>query len=155
MSLAAFEIEHAEAFAEFPVRLGLEVEFRSLAPDLHHLVVVLTLADRDALVRNVGNGGQDRAESCVLFFDFLFERGNLLAHLLGLFDLRRGVLLLFLQLGDRFRDAVALGLQVFHLLDGGATLLVDGVKVFQDFGRILAALPQLLFNEGEIVSYKR
>ena len=37
----AFQIEHAESFADFPVRLGGEVEFAGRAPAADFLVVVL------------------------------------------------------------------------------------------------------------------
>ena len=80
------------------MRLGREVELRRRAPAAHFDVVVFALADRNAVVGQVGNAEQDVAQTRVGFFGALLRFGDLLAQLLCLVDLRCGVLLVLLEL---------------------------------------------------------
>ena len=74
----ALEIEDAEFGAEIPVRLGLEIELRGLAPAAHFDVVGFGAAHRHGFVRDVGNAGEQFLELLVHGFHLLVERGDLL-----------------------------------------------------------------------------
>src|SRR5438874_6826378 len=94
----AIKIKHSELLAQFPVRLGLKVEFRRRAPAPELDVIFSSCADRNAVVRKVGNARQNVAQAgfkvaCDLLF-FLY----LLAQLLGFVDLRGCVLSRLLEL---------------------------------------------------------
>src|SRR5207248_32092 len=75
-------------------------------------------AHGDRLVRNIGNCTQRRAQLGIEFFSVFLQLRNLLAQLLGLRDQRFGILLLFFELRNLLRGAVALGLELL-----GASLL--------------------------------
>ena len=143
----ALQIEHAQLFAQLPMRLGREVELRRRSPAAHFDVVGLALADRHTVVRQVGNAGQDIAQPRVGFFGDLLGFGNLLAQIFGLVDQRGGVLLVLLELGDFFRRFVALGFQGFGFGDRGAAIEIDGVEIAEDGFRIHAASAQFFFNQ--------
>ena len=55
------EIQDARAFADFPMRPGLEVKFRRLTPPAHFLIVGRAGTDRHARMRHVGNRQQQFA----------------------------------------------------------------------------------------------
>ena len=61
----AFEVEDAELLAEFPVRLGREIELGRSAPAAGFDVVGLTLADGHAVIRKIRKGCQNFAQAGV------------------------------------------------------------------------------------------
>ena len=96
----ALEIENAERFADFPMRLRNEVEARFVAPCLFDAIRRLVFADRDRLVRHVREIELDvlqllfdLSESRVEFFDLVADAFHRV-------DLRRCILFIFLQRRD-------------------------------------------------------
>src|SRR6185369_4051684 len=61
----AFEVEHAQRLAQLPVGLGSKVELRRRAPLAYLDIVIGRLADRNAVLRQVGESAQDVAHSRV------------------------------------------------------------------------------------------
>ena len=59
----AFQVENAERFAEFPVRLGFEVEAGFRAPGFYGDVVGFGRAGGDFVAGEVGNAGEGRGAS--------------------------------------------------------------------------------------------
>ena len=80
----AFEIENAERFADFPVRLGRRSRIAALAPGLDGHVVGFGDADGNFVAGEVGNAGQRQAQ-------LLVERGRGLVELVELVLERAGL----------------------------------------------------------------
>jgi len=121
----ALEIEESEGFAEGHMVPGLEVEGGFLPPLAHHDIGRGIVANRHALVGQIGNRQQQGALLLLDLPDRGVERRDLLAHLAGLALDFRGVLAGLLQGADFFGDLLALVLQAVALGDGGATALVE------------------------------
>ena len=79
---------------------------------------------------------------------------DLPAQVFRLFDLRRRVLLILLELRDLIRRAIALRLQILGFGDRGATSRIDFAKVAQQVVGIRAALTQLLFHQFQMITDK-
>ncbi len=150
----ALQVEDSELLAQFPVRLGLEIEMRRRAPAAGFHVIFRGLSYRDAFVRKVRNGGQNFAQARFLLGGLFFGVLHLLAQLFGLLDLYRGILPALLELGNLLGRAVALRLQSFRCGDGLPALAIDGAKVLQNFRWIHSALPQLFFHQRQVVTHK-
>ena len=150
----ALQVEDSQLLAEFPVRLGLEIEMRRRAPAAGFDVIGFALPYRHAGVRNIRDCRQNFAQARFLFGGLLFGVLNLLAQFFGLLDLRRGVLAALLEFGNLLGSAVALRLQSFGSGDRLAALAIDGAKVFQNFRRIHSALAQLFFDQRQVVTHK-
>ena len=124
---AALEVDHAGAGAKVPVRLGLEVKVRRLAPLANLGVVGIVDAVGNALVRDVGDG-RDQVEELLLHVGALLVKiGDPL--LVG-GDLRlggHGLVLLAVahEEADLLGGRVTLCLEVLDLCDHGAPLLVE------------------------------
>ena len=88
----ALKVEDAELLAEFPVRLGREVEVRLLAPRLDGDVIFLGFADGDLVAGKVGNACEGEAHlfveggrRMVEFVELFFESSSLVHHGGGVF----------------------------------------------------------------------
>ncbi len=148
----AFEIEHAKMLAQFPMRLGLEIERRWRTPAARFDVVRFALPYRHSVMGKIGKSCQDVAQAGVGIGGLFFELLNLLAHILGGLNLRGGILPAFLGPGDLFGSLVPPGFQSLHLGDGVAAFGIDRLEILQRFCRIHAALAQLFLDQGEVVA---
>ena len=106
---SAFQIENAELLAEFPVRLGGEVELRLFAPGLDGDVVFFGLADGDFVAGEVGDAGEreahllvERGRRLIQLVELLFEGARLVHNSCGVFALA-------LERADLLRELVAAG----------------------------------------------
>ena len=146
----AFQVENAERLAQFPMRLGLEVEFRNFAPGLHCEVVGLGLANRHFVMGEVGYARErlpqllvERDGDLVQFVQLFFEGA-------GLVHDRRGVLAGFFQCADLLAQLVAASLEALGRGDGLAPALIEGAKIAQQRCRILPTRAQFLFNKFQV-----
>ncbi len=148
----AFEIEHAQRFAQFPVRLGSEIELRRRAPAPDFDIIFGRLSHGHAFVRQVGDAGenvlQTGFELCRRFLALL----NLFPQFLGFGNLSAGILAALLQPGDVFGGAVAPGFHGLGFGDGVAALGVNVMEILQHLGWIHTALAQLFFHQGQVVA---
>ena len=122
----AIEIEDAQGLAEVPVRLRLEIEAGLLTPRALHAIGAFIPTLGDAVMRYVR---KVELEVLQIVFDARQNRVELLdliAEALHGFDLRAGVLLVFLEGCDFLRCLVALILQGLDARDGAPPL---GVKI--------------------------
>ena len=110
---ATVEIDDAQVGTQIPVSLVVEVELRRSAPAANLGVVVLILAHRGGLVRDVRSAHEHSGELSVYLFALCGSGGKLLVDeanlLLG--SLSLVLLALAHELADFLRHAIALGLQ--------------------------------------------
>ena len=95
---SAFEIENAQLLAQFPVRLGSEVELRRRAPAANLHVVFFALADGNAVVGRLGMPSKISRRRASASSIFLSARVKLLSQFLVFLLICRCVLLFFLEL---------------------------------------------------------
>ena len=126
----AFEIKYAEFLSQFPVRLGDEIEFRRCSPAPHLDVIFGRLADGHALVRQIGDAGENVLQTGLELFCCLLELLDLLPQFLRFRDLGGGVLAAFFQFRDLLRGTIALRLHGFGFGNGVAALGVHLVEIF-------------------------
>ena len=150
----ALEIQNAQLLAELPMRLRSEAELARCAPAAHFLVVGLRSSHRHRVVRQVGDAVQDLAQFGIRGFRHLLALFDLPAQILRLFDLRRRVLFILLELRDLIRRAIALRLQILGFGDRRAPTRIDLAKITQQVVGIRAALPQLLFHQFQMITDK-
>ena len=110
------QIQDAELFAKFPVRLGREIEVRLFAPGLNGDIVLFGLAGGNFVARQVGDAGKgeahlliERGSGFVEFVEVVFQGARLIHH-------RGGVFAVPLEGGDLLAEFIAAGLE---LLGGG------------------------------------
>ena len=149
----AVEVEDAEGFTEFPVRLGGEGEGWDGAPGFFDAVVVLGFAERDGGAGEIGERLQDLLEALVGGCGCLLERVGAVFEGAGLGHDGFGILPGALEGGDFCGEAVALGLEGFKLGDGVAALGVDGVEVAEERGGVCAAAAEAVFKRAEVCAY--
>ena len=147
---AAVEVDDSQVRAKVPVRLCLEVELARGAPATDLRVVGVVLAVRDALVRDVGDGGNQVEELLLNLVALVVELGNTL--LVGS-DARLGglglvPLALAHELANLLGDGVALRLEPLDLHDDGATLLVKLEELLAVPVRVLTGLARLVHDVG-------
>ncbi len=150
----ALQVENAEFGAEFPVRLGSEIEFRRRAPAAGFDIVVGAVADGHTRVRKIRDAGENIAQSVIEIGRRFFQRLNLLAQFLGLGHGRACILAGLLELGNLFGCLVALGFSRFGFSDGVAALGVDLAKIFEHGSRVHATLAQLFLDQRQVLAYE-
>ena len=145
----ALEIQDAELRPEVPVRLGLEIERRGLAPAANLDIIGLALPDRNGLVRNVGDAGQQLPELLVERLHLFVERGDLLGGRAHLLLALGGIDALLPQFGDFGGLGVAAGFQLLGLGDGAPALAIEFTKLIEL--RRISARREPLRNAVEVV----
>src|SRR5579863_8878668 len=131
-----------------------EIKFRRSAPPPCFDIVIRTMADGNACVRQIWNAGHDLAEPRIQIACGLLQFGNLLAQFLRLRHGGARVLPRLLQLANLFRSLVALSLGGFHLGNGLTPLRIYLAEVLEYGSRIHAALAQLLLYQWQVVTNK-
>jgi hypothetical protein len=137
---AALEVDHAGSGAKVPVRLGLEVELRGLAPATNLGVIGVVNAIRHGLVGDVGDCG-DKVEQVLLDLGALVVKlgdAVLAGSDLGLCGLGLVLLALAHELANLLGDGVAVRLQLLHLRDDRAALLIELEEALAIPVRVLA-----------------
>ena len=134
------KIQNAKIGADVPMRLRRPAELTRRAPAALFDVVVIVLAQRHALVGEVGQGHQESVHRGFQLGDVRIEGGDLVAYLAHFLHdaghFLRGTAPLF-DLADLFALGIAQGLLFLHLRHQGAALLVLGEKLVD--GNILVA----------------
>ena len=121
----ALEIQDAEARADVPVGLRLEVEARRLAPGLDHGVVRAVPADRYRGVRQVGDAHQQAVQPLLGLPERALELLDAAGDRAHLEDQRFGVFARFFHARDLVRYGVAAVPQFLDLQKRAAVKLVD------------------------------
>ena len=146
----AFEVEDAEAFADFPMGEGGEVEGAGRAPGFFYGVGALVGADGDDVLGEVGDGLQDGAKLVVGGGGGGFEGVGLGFELGELGGEGGGVAAFALELAEVGGELVALGFEGFGLGDGVAAAGVDGGEIAEDGCGVSVAGAEFLFDEGQV-----
>ena len=147
---AAVEVDHAGGGAQVPVRLGLKVELARGSPATDLGVIRVILAVRHALVRDVGDAGDQVEEGVLDLAATAVELGDaiLVSRHLRLGGLGLVLLALAHELPDLLGDGVALGLELLDLGDDGAALLVELKEPLAVPMGVLAGLARLVNEVG-------
>ena len=148
----AFEIEHAQRFAQFPVRLGREIELRRSAPAPDFDIIFGSLSHRHACVGQIGDAGENILQAGLVLCRCFLPLLNLFPQFLGFGNLRAGILAALFQPGNVLGGAVAPGFHGLGFGDGVAALGVHVMEILQHLGRIHTALAQLFFHQGQVVA---
>ena len=148
----SLKIENAESFADFPVRLGCEIEFLLFAPGFDGFVVGFGDAGGDFVASEVGNAGEGLTELFVEIGGGLVELVELLFQGASLF-LNCGGFVLFARLhecADLLRELVAAGFALLCERDGFATATIESAKISEQSGGIGTTRAQLFFNQLQV-----
>ncbi len=150
----AFEVEDAERFAEFPVRLGFEFECGLVSPGFDGDVVGFRFAGGNFVAGQVGNARERQTHllvecggGLVELVEFLFQ-GTRFVH-----D-GRCVLTGFLECSHLLAQVIAARLELLGRSDGFATALVQGSKIAQERSGIGTAGAQFCFHSFEVATDK-
>ena len=145
---AALEVDHASGGAKVPVRLGLEVELRGLAPATDLGVVGVVDAIRHGLVRDVGDGSNQVKQVLLDLGALVVKLGDavLAGRDLGLRSLSLLLLALAHELAHLLGDGVAVCLKLLNLGDDRATLLVKLEEALAIPMRVLARGAGLVYE---------
>ena len=152
----AGEIQNPQLGSQIPMRFGLEIELRRFAGAAHLHVVGFRFADRDGLVGNIRNAGQQLLELLVYGVHLVVERRDSLSDSANFLLPLRGVGAFALELADLDGFLVLARLQLLCLgnrrtapgIQVAETLQVDRATTGREtFRYALEVAPE----EGEIV----
>ena len=137
-------------FADFPVRLGSEVEGGYIAPGFDGDVVFLGFAGWDFVARQIGDAGKrepqllvERGCGLVEVVELVFE-GARLVHQLG------SVFAFALKRTDLLGEIVTTGFQLFGGRDGFAAFLIELAKIAEECGGIGTASTEFSFHNFQV-----
>ena len=122
---AAFKVQNAQAFAQIPVSLGLEIKFSGLAPGANNGVAAIILANGYILGRHIRNGQKDCLQAFFDFLQLLVVLGNFIAQCTNSSHFFGSILTCFFQLANLLRSSITLLFQGFNLLSQLTTLFVQ------------------------------
>ena len=124
------------------------------APFFLFAIAVLVFAYGNGVLREIGEGLHDLAQTLVGGHGYGFERLDFGFEDAGLFGLGGGVGSGLAELCDLFGELVALGLEGFKLGDGFTAFAVDCGEVAEGDGGVHAAGTQLFFYQGQVCPNK-
>ena len=146
-------VQDAQISTQVPVGLRLIVKVGRLAPAAQLHIFSVVLADRHALMGDIGDGMDDD----ILLFLQLGQLGAVLGDLIGkLLHLRQNggnILALLLILRYQLRDPVLLGLHVIHRRINGAPLHIDLQDLIDLLIHILVAALHRSLYPLRVLSY--
>ena len=143
--VAALEVEDVEVGAQVPVRLKVEIELARGAPTTALDVLVLVLAKRGGLARNVGQVSHKVVQLLLKSASALGQTVNLLVD--GAHGLLGGLGLVLLALLHQGANLLGLGVtRGLELLDLGD----DGTALVVEFKELLAIPRRLAISHGGI-----
>src|SRR6202034_3063364 len=114
----AFQVQHAELFTKFPMRLWSESECERRAPAANFYIIVRTQADRHARIRHVWDSGKNIPQAGIKIGSSFLPRLNLVAQVFGLCDRGSSILPAFLEFGYVLRGLVPSRLHRLGFSDG-------------------------------------
>ena len=148
------QIKHAKLLTDFPMRLGCKSKLWRRAPAAHFHIGMFVVADRHAVLRQVGDATKNVAHGRVFRFGLLFQFLDLVAHRFVLLDQGGGILFVLLEPRDFLRGPILIRLKCLRLVDGLAAAAIEFAEVLKHRTRIHSPLAQLFFHQLQLISYE-